>query len=215
MLLTALQQHSEIHCLDEIFLPIHYHQTYIPKGESKVSEILDGLSCAPDKRIFGFSAHYNELFHSRYTTGIVDELLHRQFRIIHLVRDNLLRRFLSHRVASATRVWGDGDGHKPSTVKIKLSAWELFLDIRRTLHQAERTRVLFRRLSFLELTYENLCADFTGSFARVCKFLGASYENLTPRTFKQENRSLREAIVNYDRLKLVFAMSKYRRFFDD
>ena len=215
MLLTALQQHSEIHCLDEIFLPIHYQQTYIPKGKLEVSEILDSLSCAPDRPIFGFSVQYNELFYSRYANGIVDELLHRQFRIIHLARDNLLRRFLSHRVASGTHVWGDTDGRNPSMLKIKLSARDLFVDIKRILDQAERTRVLFRHLPFLELSYENLCADFTGSLARVCEFVGASYENLTPRTLKQENRSLREAIANYDRLKLLFAMSKYRRFFDD
>lgn len=214
MLLTALQQHSEIHCLDEIFLPKHFQQTYIPEGKSNVPEILDSLSCSPDKKIFGFLVLYNELFHSPYTNGVIDELLHREFRVIHLIRDNLLRRFLSHRVASGTHVWGT-DGHNPSMLKIKLSAWDLFVDIKRTLDQAERTRVLFRHLPFLELSYENLCADFSGSFDRVCKFLGASSQNLTPRTFKQENRSLREAIVNYDRLKLVFAMSKYRRFFDD
>jgi hypothetical protein len=214
MLLTALQQHSEIQCLDEIFLPTHFQQTYVPKGKIKVSEILDSFSRTPDKPIFGFSVHYNELFHSRYSNGIVDELLTRQFRIIHLSRDNLLRRFLSHRVASGTLVWSTGVP-SPSTLKIKLSAWDLFVDIKRTLDHAERTRALFRHLPFLELSYENLCADFSGSFDRICKFLGASSQNLTPRSVKQETRSLREAIVNYDRLKLVFAMSKYRRYFDD
>jgi hypothetical protein len=117
-------------------------------------------------------------------------------------------------VASETHVWGTEDP-SPSTLKIKLGAWDLFVDIKRTLDRAERTRALFRHLPILELSYENLCADFSGSFDRVCKFLGASSQILVPRTIKQENRSLREAIVNYDRLKLVFAMSKYRRYFDD
>jgi LPS sulfotransferase NodH len=215
MLLTALQHHSEIHCLDEIFVPRHFQQTYIPEGKSNVSEILDSLSCSPDKQIFGFLVLYNELYHSPYTNGVIDELLHREFRVIHLIRDNLLRRFLSHQVARVTQAWGNTDGHNASTLKIKLSAWDLFVDIKRTLDKTERTRVLFRHLPFLELSYENLCADFTGSFDRVCKFLGVSSQNQTPRTFKQENRSLREAIVNYDRLKLLFTLSKYRRFFED
>jgi len=215
MLLTALEQHSEIHCLAEIFLPEDFEQTYIPAGESNVRAILDSLSCSPDKKLFGFLVHYNELFQSRYTSGLIDELLQREFRVIHITRDNLLRRFLSHEVALGSQVWGDSDGSKPSTLKVRLSWRDLFLDIQQTIDRAERTRILFRHLPFLELSYENLCADFTANLARVYEFLGASYEELTPLTFKQENRSLREAIANYDRLKLLFSLSKYRRFFDD
>jgi LPS sulfotransferase NodH len=215
MLLTALQQHSAIHCLDEIFLPRYFEQTYLPEGKSRVRDILNSLSCPPDKKLFGFKVLYNELFLSRYTNGLIDELLQREFRVIHVIRDNLLRRFLSNQVALSTQAWKDTGGTNPSTLKVKLSWRELFVDMRQTLDRAERTRVLFRPLPFVELSYENLCADFTGNFARVCEFLGASYERLAPRTFKQENRSLREAIVNYDRLKPLFAVSKYRRFFDD
>ena len=70
-------------------------------------------------------------------------------------------------------------------------------------------------MPFLDIRYEALRDDFPGPFFRVCDFLGVSYEDLKPTTFRQESRSLRESITNYSRLKLAFTFSKYSRFFDD
>jgi len=215
MFLTALKQHSEIHCLGEIFLPIDFVQRYIPESKTTMRDILDSLLSASDKHIFGFAVHYNEMFQSRYTQGLIGELIERKFAVIHLTRDNLLRRFLSYKLARMTETWGDTDGNKPSTAKVALHCAEIVLDIRRTVKRAAKVRTLFGHLPYMEVSYEGMCADFSGTLKGVCEFLGASYQDLRPRTFKQENRSLREAIVNYDRLKWLFRLSKYRRFFDE
>lgn len=215
MLLTALQQHSEIYCLSEIFVPEHFKQSYIPSDQLNVKNVIDSLSRSRDKKILGFSVLYNELFHSRFTEAPVDELVQQKFRVIHVVRDNLLRRFLSHKIASSTKVWTDSNGHNPSTLKVKVSYRDLFVNIKQTLEDAERVRVVFCQRPLLELSYETLCIDFSRNCARVCKGLGASYENRGPKTFKQENHSLREAITNYNRLKCVFAVTKYKRCFDE
>jgi hypothetical protein len=212
MLRTALEKHSQIHCLGEVFLPVHFEQTYIPQGRLRVGDILESIGHASDKNIVGFSILYNELFQSKYTTGLIDELSQRRFTVVHIVRDNLLRRFLSHKLALSTQMW---TGKTPSPPKVRLSGIELLSDIKRNLNRAEKTRALLGHLPFLELSYESLTADFTGNFARVCEFLGARYEELQPQTVRQETRPLQEAIVNYRRLKLLFTMSKYRDFFDE
>jgi hypothetical protein len=156
---------------------------------------------------------YNELFRSRYRAGLIEELIERRFRIIHVVRDNLLRRFLSSKVALSTQKWSDLDGSKSSTLKVKLCRAEFLSDIKSTNDAAEKIRTLFGHRSYLEICYEDMCVDFPGIFAQVCRFLGASDEDLRPRTYKQENRPLREAIANYYQLKLLLTLSKYRRFF--
>jgi sulfotransferase family protein len=215
LLLTALRQHSQIHCLEEIFLPIYYRESYLPAGKSKARDILDTWPCPAGKTIFGFSALYPELFRSEYTPDLIEELIARRFRIIHVSRNNLLRRFLSHKIARKTDVWGDATGENPTTLKVHIAPWELLLDIRRVLKRAESVKMRLGHLPFLDISYEALCDDFSGTFSRVCDFLGVSYEDLKPKTFKQESRSLRESIANYDYLKLVFTFSKYSRFFDD
>jgi hypothetical protein len=213
MLSTALAQHSEIHSLGEVFLPAAFHHDHIPQGRLTITTILDHFGCLTDKKILGFVVHYNELFRSRYTTGLAGELLKREFRVIHLTRDNLLRRFLSKQVALNTEVWADTTGKSPSTLKLTLSSKDLFLDIKATLANAKRIKLVFSALPLLEVSYEDLCADFSREFDRVCEFLNASHENIAPKTFKQETRPMREAIANYDRLKLLFSPTKYRRFF--
>lgn len=69
MLRTALEKHSQIHCLGEVFLPVHFEQTYIPQGRLRMGDILESLCHASDKNIVGISILYNELFQSKYTTG--------------------------------------------------------------------------------------------------------------------------------------------------
>ena len=215
MLRTAFQQHSEIQCLGEIFQPHDFRSRYIPEGKLNIGEILDDCAAVAVKKVFGFSVLYNEVFGLPYTSGLTDELVKRRFRVIHLVRDNLLRRYVSNHVAHTTKIWMATHQPRPTTLKVTLSCARLYVDIRRTASRAQRVRVRFRQLPVLELTYENLCADFAGNFMRVCEFLDVPYEDRTPRTFKQENRPLREAVANYDRLKLLFAFTPYRRFFDD
>ena len=215
MLRTALGQHSDVACLGEILLPMHFQKTYIPEGKLKINAILDGLPVAADKRAFGFSILYNELFRPEYMNDLTNELVKRRFAVIHVVRDNLLRRYVSNHVARMTRVWTAKDVPKPTTLKVTVSCARLYADMRRTAARAKSVRDRFRALPVLELTYEDLCADFSGNFRRVCEFLSVAYEDLQPRTLKQENRPLREAVANYDRLKLIFALTPYQRFFDE
>jgi hypothetical protein len=215
MLWMALAQHPEIHASGEIFLPERFERDYLPSGKLTIDDILAALPRPEGKKIFGFSVLYNELYRSRYTTGLVAELAKSNFRVIHVVRNNLLRRFISNQVALRTNLWADTRGNSPSTVKVTLGAADLFLDIRRTLARAETTRRVFGQLPFLEISYEDLCIDFSGQLARICKFLGASPESLAPKTFKQDNRPMREAVTNYDQMKLLFSLTKYRRFFEE
>lgn len=215
LLLTALQQHSQIHCLGEIFLPQYYRETYLPAGKSKTRDILDTWLCPPEKKLFGFSVLYPELFRSKYTPDLIEELIARRFRIIHVSRDNLLRRFLSHKIARKTGVWRDAKGDNSTTLKVHITPWELLSDIRRVMKRCKIVRMRLGHLPFLNISYEAMCNDFPGTFSRVCDFLGVPYEDLKPETFKQESRSLQESITNYRPLKLVFTFSKYSRFFDD
>jgi hypothetical protein len=215
LLRSALQQHSEIHCLEEIFLPKCYRERYLAAGKSKAGDILDTFACPAEKKIFGFSALYPELFRLEYTPDLIEELIARKFRVIHVSRDNLLRRFLSHKIARSTGVWDDTKGDNPTTLKVHITPWELLSDIRKVRKRANIVKMRLGYLPFLDISYEAICNDFPGTFSRVCDFLGVSYEDLKPGTFKQESRSLRQSITNYNQLKLVFTFTKYSRFFDD
>jgi hypothetical protein len=196
------------------FLPRHFHELH-RQGQVKDQRDLDSFSCPADKKIFGFTVHDIEVFQSKYTAGLADELVKRNFRSFTSSEIICSAVFLSKQVALGDQVWSDTNGNSPSTLKVTLSSRHLFVDITQTLANAERTRLMFGNLPFFELSYEALCANFSRQFARVCEFLGASHEKVTPKIFKQENRPMREAIANYERLKLLFSITKYRRFFEE
>jgi hypothetical protein len=215
MVRKALQHHSEIQCLGEIFQPHDFRSRYIPEGKSNMGEILDECSAAAVKKVFGLTVLYNEVFASPYTKGLTDELVKRRFKVIHVVRENLLRRYVSNHVAHTTKIWMVAGQPRPTTLRATVSCARLYIDMVRTAARAQRLRGRFRELPILELTYEDFCGDFSGNIRRACEFLSVPYEHLPPRTIKQESRPLREAIANYDWLKLLFALSRYRRFFDE
>ena len=78
-----------------------------------------------------------------------------------------------------------------------------------------RLRGLLGDTPRLELVYEEMVADFTGTIRRVYEFLNIPYSQVESRTLKQEHRPLSQALINYHELKSSFAGSPYECFFED
>lgn len=140
----------------------------------------------------------------------------KDIKVIHLKRENILKRLLSLRKAFITNSWKTGTPtfQSPET-KILLTYEEClqeFIELKET--QAKYDE-LFKDHPVLELVYEDLASDRNKEMKRVQAFLGIRAEPLQPSTYKQSHKPLSESISNYFELKEKFQGTPWETFFED
>lgn len=152
-------------------------------------------------------------------------------RIIHLRRENLLRRHLSHVMARQTGTWHDwvadrADSithlHAPAAIngttsdrpRVILDPQRLQIDFEEVerLHAAVAQR--FAGTRYLALTYEQLCHDRDNQSARLLEFLELPRTPLQAGVSRLESRPLAESIQNFDELRTVFRQTRWAGFFE-
>jgi len=140
---------------------------------------------------------------------------HRDVRVIHIKRWNVLRAFLSLRKAFLTNRWTEANGAPPDTLSV-------FLDYEECRHRFAladdvkgRYDALFRDHPRIEVVYEELERNHEGEMVRVQEFLGLDRHPVRPLTYKQAGMPLAQAISNYADLKKAFASTRWSEFFDE
>jgi len=139
-------------------------------------------------------------------------------RVVVLTRGNLLSQYLSHVTADRLKQWhiADASLRRPRP-RVQFAAKEL-------LHVFEHSRLVETELSALaatagsslHFTYEDLIRDLASHWRILQHFVEVPDEPMPDlRLAKLENRTLREAIVNYDELKDQFRASAWETFFEE
>jgi LPS sulfotransferase NodH len=164
----------------------------------------------------GFKIFY---YHAqRHPWDAVWEYLERQPEIVilHLVRANIFRQYLSLRIAFQTGVWSSPVGSgAPAAEPICLDIGECVrhFDYVRQSEQACRQR--FARHRLLEIRYEDLVADLERETIRLQEFLGLPRQPARPTRRRQQLRPLSAMITNYGELERAFAGTPWAVFLDD
>lgn len=138
-----------------------------------------------------------------------------ELKIIHLIRKNLLRVYLSLVTANKLLLWvstrKNNQVLKP--IKINPAHLELFFnDITRLRVDYQK---YFKQKEVLEINYEDLVTRKDKQMAKILAFLGVSKRKLSSPLVKLNNRLLKDCIRNYSELKRHFYGSKWQHFFDD
>lgn len=166
--------------------------------------------CAIGFKIFYYHAH------SGATEPIWSYLKeHKEIRVIHIKRKNILRTLLSNKRATLTQAWvrqgakaaGLGEpiflGHEECLTEfIRTSDWERQYD------------TFFEHHEKMDVIYERLSLDYGSEMKRIQDFLGVTHKAVTPRTAKQSSSSLSDSIVNYFELKESFIGTPWEELFD-
>jgi LPS sulfotransferase NodH len=140
---------------------------------------------------------------------------HKDFRIIHLKRRNILKTYLSEMRAWKTGKWVNTNGQEQDNLSLPLdyeACLEKFETVR---HKEEEFDRFFANHPKLEVFYEELSKNYAAEAKRLQQFLGVDYEPLAPATYKQRGQTLSQAIANYDDLKAKFAHTPWAEFFKD
>ena len=137
----------------------------------------------------------------------------REIRVILLRRRNLLRRFVSHEIASRTRTttvptWSE----TPKPMQLKLTPQACIENFRRYEQWEDEVSSYWSHHPTIQVCYEEL-VDGNGEVLRIQEFLGVEPLDLRPRTRKILSTDLRSLISNYDELREALQSTEYSRFF--
>lgn len=172
---------------------------------------------AQGKKAVGFKLKHDELVLPEYK-ALRDEIAtNLDFRIIHLWRENLLRRFLSYHIANyVTHITLAVEGQPiPEVSPVRLEPLECERDFERTLKRRAEFKELFARHRTFSLSYEEMVAWDREKMAGLQTFLGVSPRELTTTTKRLGNDNLRSAIANFDELRSYFAGGPFSKFFEN
>src|SRR2546430_282318 len=150
----------------------------------------------PEAKAIGFKIKYDELIlpgHAWLLQWLRD---HREVSVIHLLRENRLKRFISH--MTATRVYGvyniTSEEERPATARISLTPAECLEDFARTEARERLFREYFGDHATLETTYEAVVSNRGHIRERIGEFLNVAPAVLSTPTLKINPENLREVV---------------------
>ena len=222
---TAINSHPRVLCLGEMFNPdsrnarniqkngiqkmlsedeMRYSR-YLSKGLGRrisdmfvrnrvVANYLDWLYAQEGYSAVGFKFMYS---HLKKYPSVATYIKNKNIHVIHVVRKNVLRTFLSYVTKEARKV-----AHSElqvEQVRVELPTDTLIAKLDQLSNDSNAWKKLFEASApYLEVGYENFVNDRSNESSRIMKFLGLD-ENfeLESRLVKLNTASLHEIITNY------------------
>lgn len=139
-----------------------------------------------------------------------------EIRIVHLFRENRLKRYLSqYIVAEVTKVKVVFQGDdRPLIPKVEVRPEQCLQDMESTEADEHRFREVFRDHRVFEVTYEQILNSGSGCLDKLQCFLNVVPESLKLMTQKLVSDDLREVIANYDEVERGLRGTRHHRYFD-
>lgn len=139
----------------------------------------------------------------------------KEYKIIHLIRSNKLRSFLSLKKAYLTDQWFSYKMSKRMDEGIPIDFQECQAYFSKLENYESQHRTIFKDHQYLEVTYEELVAQKDSELKKIFDFLEVSNEEVKSVLRKQNNTSLNESIVNYEEVKNQFTSTPWLQYFED
>ena len=142
-------------------------------------------------------------------------LANKDLKIIHLKRQNLLRRLVSHELAvqSGVNMVLEG-GPVPEYKSLQLDFEACTRDFDAVRAEEERFAALFADHPVIDVTYERVADPSSGECERILDFLGVPHAPLHTPMVKLGRDDLSESVGNYDELRRQAQGTRYAHYFD-
>jgi len=163
------------------------------------------------EKLVGFQLMYSQL---SYYRSLQRWITNRNIAIIHLIRQNALKKLLSSAVAKKT-----GQVHfarNKSIQKVFLNPQTILTQLNRIVSLREGMKKKFPGNPYLEITYEQFFSDHFEELKRICAFLGIERAEIEfPHFLKKLNPdSLEDLIENYDEIAMLLKGTPHQKFLD-
>ena len=172
------------------------------------------LDPGPAKAV-GFKIKYEELLLPDFAWLLEWLKGRREIRVIHLMRQNRLKRLISE--VTATKVYGlysvTSEAERPRAARISLSPEECLEDFGRTEEREALFQGHFEGHEMVRTTYEAIVSDRADVRAELARFLGVSPTVLTTPTLKLNPDEPRSVLENYEALAEALRGTRYAMYF--
>lgn len=210
LLVDLLDSHPNITCHGELF------KFFNQGNPSTIWDTTFKLK-SKSKYYVGFKIFYDHPLDSDDDT--IWNLIQRDktIKVIHLVRNNMLKTYVSLQIAYKVDVWKSKEDIDPILVddkRVHIDIASCFKEFKRIEDAMEKTRRSFKHHDFIEITYEDLTHTTEAVTGKLFEHLGLAGFTVTSNLKKQNNESLESLIVNYKPLKDVLETTTYARFLD-
>jgi LPS sulfotransferase NodH len=132
--------------------------------------------------------------------------------VLHLRRENLLRQFVSGRIAKSTGTYHVRAGDDPERARVAVDPADAvaYMAAMRAREDAYAER--FRASDVLAVCYEQLAADPDAELGRIQRWLGVEPRALQPATRRQHDTALPDLVTNYPALVDALAGTAWEPF---
>jgi LPS sulfotransferase NodH len=234
MLVQLLRSHPEICSHGEVFTPHQItgitgiyaqerreepdflEKLAVERNDDPIKFLYKIVLDPQGKKAVGFKLKHDELVLPEYKALLEEIVNDLDFRIIHLRRENLLRRYLSHYITNhVTHVTVAAEGQTiPELPRVELDPRECQKDFE-TVHNRETQFVeLFAEHPNFSISYEEMVAGAPAKIRALLDFVGVPPRKLTTMTQRLGCDDLRQVIANFEELRNYFAGSPYSKFFE-
>ncbi len=231
MLKSLLDSHPHVECLGEIFNPAYGpgYANWSKRSsvrrllgrlahDHNVERYLDFISTkASTKTVLaarGFKVMYPGQFHR---CGIFPRYWQEHdFKVVRLTRRNLLRRYVSAKIASIENIWSAKE-NRGMDIKIKVDIEDLHYHLLRMETLNKSIDALAREFPHLFVDYEDLIEDQACSMRRIFQFLGTDEgiaAEIRASTARQNSGPLQAIVENYDAVCEALEGGPYARFIE-
>jgi hypothetical protein len=227
-LIVSLGTHPEIECAGEILngQPDVPREAYrgplkqavkawniVRRGAWRPGHRMEGYFSGGQAKVRAFKVMYNQLrrpFAERYLVE------HREVRVIHLRRHNLLKVYVSELLMPKRRHL-QATGGPVEAVWIQVDPAKAVARLRRAKAEYERFDRAFERHRRLPVMYETLIdgAYLQADTARkICDFLDIGQHAMKSKITKLNPESLRDMVTNYDELASAISRTEFADMLD-
>ena len=229
MLQSLLDRHPEVRCYGEIFNPSYplgyqkwanrslFKRLFCKYGRDRsVQEYLDSLFEFPRDSVtaVGFKVMYPGQFNRCAIFPFYWQ--EHSFKIVRLVRDNLLRRYVSGQIARRDERWSSNQARE-DVVTIRVTPEEARTSLRKMELINRNIDAVVAEFDSITVKYEQLVNGSADVIGKVCSFLGVSAESLDrleARTARQNPYSLAVLIENYEEIRTSLRHTEYEWMLD-
>jgi LPS sulfotransferase NodH len=226
MLVSMLDSHPNIKCFGEVFNPassfgyINWQSNSYKRRiahkylrDYNIERYIDSLlSVGPEDntQAVGFKVIYPGQF-DRWP-NLRCYCRENDFKVISLIRKNLIRKYISSKIANFEGVWSTQERREKSvSIEIDISDLSRFIDRIETIyHLIDSLTVEFRGI---QISYEELSSNRESVMIEVLQFLGIEeleVQALKAKTAKQNPERLEQVIQNYDEVCSFINKTRYK-----
>jgi LPS sulfotransferase NodH len=228
---TSLDSHPAIHCAGELF------KMHRPRGDVQVNDSgyrahLDSsfklklTDCISRRRIvhrfldrfyeqgryeaIGFKLMSNQTRRGKFHM-VVPYLIDNQASVIHVIRENSFKTYLSRLVAQHRRVF-HATQHVGELPRLNVPTGDLIRKLSSIETQGERLQETFDgRVPYLASSYEGYVADPRTAGQKLLSFLAVSRADLKSPLVKVSSDDLSKIVANLDEVKRVLRSTRYEK----